>query len=207
MLRYLITGTLLGLSAGLAPGPLLTLVIAETLRHGVRAGMKVALAPLVTDLPLIAVTLFLLARLADFHYILGLISVTGGAFVLFLGYENLSSQGLRLDEQQQAPRSLTKGLLANILSPYPYLFWFSVGAPLMIEAYASGLFAALAFLCAFYVSLVGSKILLAIAVGRSRAFLTGKQYLYSTRLIGFVLCVLAVGLFRDGLRLLGFWWE
>jgi len=205
MPRYLLIGTLLGLSAGFAPGPLLTLVIAETLRHGVGAGVTVALAPLVTDLPLIAVTLFLLARLADFHYLLGLISLTGGAFVLFLGYENLRTRGLRLDEQRPAPRSLTKGLLANVLSPYPYLFWFSVGAPTMIEARASGLVPALAFICAFYVSLVGSKILLAIAVGKSRAFLTGNLYLYSARLIGVVLCVLALGLIRDGLKLLGFW--
>ncbi len=33
MISIFLTGVLLGLSAGLAPGPLLTLVITETLKH------------------------------------------------------------------------------------------------------------------------------------------------------------------------------
>ncbi|MBT4876955.1 MAG: LysE family translocator, partial [Desulfobacula sp.] len=46
MIHYLTIGMVLGLSAGLAPGPLLTLVISETLLHDIRAGIKVAMAPL-----------------------------------------------------------------------------------------------------------------------------------------------------------------
>lgn len=60
MTRFLLTGVLLGLSSGLAPGPLLALVASETLRHGVRAGVRVALAPLITDLPIILTTILLL---------------------------------------------------------------------------------------------------------------------------------------------------
>jgi len=41
---FLSAGFLLGLSGGLAPGPLLTLVASETLRHGVRVGIGAALA-------------------------------------------------------------------------------------------------------------------------------------------------------------------
>ena len=48
MLHFLTLGTVLGLSAGLAPGPLLTLVISETLQHDIRAGIKVAVAPFIT---------------------------------------------------------------------------------------------------------------------------------------------------------------
>ncbi|NCD26558.1 MAG: hypothetical protein EOL86_13335, partial [Deltaproteobacteria bacterium] len=47
------SGLVLGLSAGLSPGPLLTLMLSETLRHGVRAGLLVAVAPLISDLPII----------------------------------------------------------------------------------------------------------------------------------------------------------
>jgi len=45
----------------------LALLLAETLRHGAKAGMKVALAPVITDLPIIALTLFLVANLSGFH--------------------------------------------------------------------------------------------------------------------------------------------
>ena len=53
MLEAFGTGMLFGLSAGLAPGPLLALGIAQTLRFGAGQGVRVALAPLITDLPII----------------------------------------------------------------------------------------------------------------------------------------------------------
>jgi hypothetical protein len=53
MTHFLGIGIIFGLSAGLAPGPLLMLVISDTLRHGIKAGVKVALAPVITDLPII----------------------------------------------------------------------------------------------------------------------------------------------------------
>jgi threonine/homoserine/homoserine lactone efflux protein len=79
MISYLTIGTLLGLSAGFTPGPLLTLVISETLQHDAKAGVKVALAPIATDLPIIILTVFILGRLSNFQAILGAISLAGGA--------------------------------------------------------------------------------------------------------------------------------
>jgi threonine/homoserine/homoserine lactone efflux protein len=202
MTDFLTIGTLLGLSAGFAPGPLLTLVISETLQHDVKSGVKVALAPIVTDLPIIALTLLILAQLSNFHTIVGIISMAGGCFVLFLGYESMRTKGVKLDLQGTRPKSLTKGILANALNPHPYLFWFTVGAPTITKAMGHGIIAPLAFISSFYALLVGSKILLAILVGRSRSFLTGNVYLYTMRCLGVVLCALAFVLFRDGLRLL-----
>ena len=205
MLDSLSLGLVLGLSAGLAPGPLLTLVIAETLTNGTAAGVRVALAPLLTDAPLVLFTLFVLARLADYQPVLGVISLVGGVLLLVLGYENLRVRGLDLKGSDRRPRSLAKGVLANLLSPYPYLFWFSIGAPATAKALGMSLAAGLGFLAAFYGALVGAKVLLALAVGRSRGFLGGRAYVYANRALGLVLCGLALGLFRDGLRLLGAW--
>ena len=85
MIHYLTIGAVLGLSAGFAPGPLLTLVISETLQHGIKSGLKVAIAPIITDLPIIIVTLFLISKLSNFHEILGIISLIGGCFILYMG--------------------------------------------------------------------------------------------------------------------------
>ena len=46
--------------------------------------------------------------------------------------------------------------------------------------------------------------LLALAVGKSRGFLSGKVYLYTLRFLGLLLCAFAVVLFHDGAKLLGF---
>ena len=78
MVNFLAMGSILGLSAGFAPGPLLTLVISETLQHDIRAGVKVALAPIVTDLPIIMLTLFILVKLSGFYKVLGIILFRDG---------------------------------------------------------------------------------------------------------------------------------
>lgn len=203
MINFLTIGIILGLSAGFAPGPLLTLVISETLQHDIKSGVKVAIAPVITDLPIIILTLFILAKLANSHNILGIISLTGGFFILYMGYKNLRTKGVEPGLKETKPQSLTKGILANALNPHPYLFWLTVGAPIMTKAMGQNVVALLAFIISFYVFLIGSKILLAILVGRSKTFMGGNVYIYTMRFLGLILCVLAFVLFRDGLRLLG----
>ena len=197
-------GSILGLSAGFAPGPLLTLVISETLQHDIKSGVKVALAPMITDLPIVMLTLFILVKLSGFHKVLGIISCMGGVFVLYLGWQSMVTKGVELDLQGTRSRSLAKGIIVNTLNPHPYLFWFGVGGPTVTKAMNLGMVAPLAFMGSFYVLLVGSKILIAVLVGKSRSFLTGKGYIYTMRLLGVALCVLAIVLFRDGFKLLEF---
>lgn len=204
MINFLTIGSILGLSAGFAPGPLLTLVISETLRHDIKSGVKVALAPVITDLPIIMLTLFILVKLSGFHKVLGIISCMGGFFLLYLGWQSMVTKGVELNLQETRSKSLAKGIIVNTLNPHPYLFWFGVGGPTVTKAINQGLFAPIAFISSFYVLLVGSKILIALLVGKSRSFLIGKGYIYTMRLLGVALCALAVILFRDGFKLLGF---
>ena len=204
MVNFLAMGSILGLSAGFAPGPLLTLVISETLQHDIRAGVKVAIAPMITDLPIIMLTLFILVKLSGFHRVLGIISCMGGLFVLYLGWQSIVTKGVELNLQGTRPRSLAKGIIVNTLNPHPYLFWFGVGGPTVTKAMNLGMLAPLAFIGSFYVLLVGSKILITVLVGKSRSFLVGNGYIYTMRLLGVALCALAIILFRDGFRLLEF---
>jgi threonine/homoserine/homoserine lactone efflux protein len=202
MIEYLTIGTLLGLSAGFAPGPLLTLVISETLRHDIRAGVKVALAPIATDLPIVILTVFILGELSGFHGILGAISLAGGVLILYMGYQGIRTKGAELKLRKEKPKSWTKGMIVNALNPHPYLFWLTVGAPIIAKSAKQGLSAPSAFIGSFYVSLVGSKIILAVLVGKSKFFLAGNWYIYTMRFLGIILCLFAVVLFYDGLKLL-----
>lgn len=198
MLQYLMIGTLLGLSAGLAPGPLLTLLISETMRHDIKAGVKIAMAPLISDLPIVLLTFYILSQLTDFEKILGGISFAGGILVLTMGIGQIRTKGVEIDTTQVKSHSLVKGVVVNFLSPHPYLFWLSVGAPTMTKARDISVFAAIAFVVSFYVLLIGSKVVMALLVGKSKGILKGKGYLYTMRFLGFLLCLLALLLFKDG---------
>ena len=206
MIEALSAGVLLGLSAGIAPGPLLTLVIAESLRHGIGAGIRVALAPLITDLPIVVGALLLVSRLAEFETALGVVSLLGGCFVVYLGIESLRAQGIDTTEDPARPRSLLRGVITNALSPHPYLCWLAVGAPTTVKAYdGGGSTRAVCFVGGFYLLLIGSKLLLAVLAGRARPLLRGHAYVCTMRVLGVALLVFAALLLRDGFRLLGLW--
>lgn len=204
MIHYLTIGTLLGLSSGFTPGPLLTLVISETLEHDIKSGIKVAIAPIITDLPIILITVFIISKLSGFQNILGGISLLGGCVILRIGYKGLFFKGVELNIEQKKSNSFTKGILVNVLSPHPYVFWFSVGAPTLNKAFNHSIASFSLFLISFYFFIVGAKVLLAILTGKSKSYLTGKAYIYTMRFLGFTLCVLSIFLFYEGLNLFQF---
>jgi threonine/homoserine/homoserine lactone efflux protein len=203
MVEALLTGILLGLSAGIAPGPLLALVISETLRHGAYSGIKVALAPLITDLPIVVGALIVVQQLSGFDLFLGVISLVGAGFVTYLGIDAMRVKEIEISDESVRPRSLVRGVLTNLLSPHPYLFWFAVGAPVTITSHAQGLAASSSFIAAFYLLLVGCKIVLALVSARSRALLKGRAYHLIMKILGVLLCLFALLLVRDGLAFLG----
>lgn len=200
MIHYLAIGALLGLSAGLSPGPLLALVISETLQHGVQSGIKVALAPIITDFPIILFTFWVLKRLTHVDVLLGIIALLGGSVIFKMGSDCLRQQAPDLQTKPVHSNSLAKGVWANALNPQPYLFWLTVGVTLISEAALVGKTAVAAFIGSFYLLLVGSKIILALVVGRSRTFLSGKIYLYTLRFLGLCLIVFALALFYNGIN-------
>jgi threonine/homoserine/homoserine lactone efflux protein len=205
MTHFLLMGLVLGLSAGLAPGPLLALVVSETLRYHVGAGIRVALAPLISDLPIVLVSVGILSTMAGFEAVLGGISLVGGAVVFRMGIHAVKTRALIIDPEMPSHNALAKGVLVNVLSPHPYLFWMTVGAPLVHRALAVNTAAAGAFIAGFYLFLVGSKVVLALVVARSRAVIKGRAYVVILRGLGVVLCLLALILIKDGLTLLGVW--
>lgn len=202
MVSWFGAGVALGLSAGISPGPLLALVISQTLKHGSKEGAKVAVAPLMTDFPIIIGSTLLVRNLSKFGSVIGFLSLAGGLFLVYLAYESFQTGGLEIRTEKQEINSVIKGAIVNALSPYPYLFWITVGGPLIAKGSSEGLLSPVLFVSGFLGCLVGSKIALAVIVGKSKHHLTGKPYVYTMRFLGVALLVFAVILFRDGAHLI-----
>ncbi len=200
---FVSAGIALGLSAGFAPGPLTTLVISQALQHGAREGLKVAVTPLITDLPIILVSVYVLSLLQGSRILLGLISIVGALVLIYLAYSSFRAKKVAVEVGAVRPRSIGKGTLVNFLNPQPYLFWITIGAPNVVEAWTLGPWAAAGFLAGFYVCLIGGKMSLAYVAARSRRLLTGAVYRVVMCVLGAALLVLAFFLLRDGLTFLG----
>lgn len=202
MIDAFASGLLLGLACGLAPGPLMALVLDHSLRHGAREGCKVALGPLFTDVPIIVLTLILAGKLAEIRPWLGGVSIAGGAFVSYLAWVSLRARQPESQAPAERAASWGKGILTNLLSPHPWLFWLTVGAATLARALAHSRLAAATFLGGFYLLLVGSKLLLASLAARARRFLAGRAYRAVMRALAVLLGLFALLLFREGWNLL-----
>jgi threonine/homoserine/homoserine lactone efflux protein len=198
----LIMGAFFGLTAGISPGPLLTLVISETLKNNKAEGIKVAVAPLITDLPIIIATYFIFSRLSQFNIVLGLISILGGIFFAYLGYETIKTKDLDLENRSLKSESLKKGITANFLNPNPYIFWLTAGIPTAFKAYEISVITSILYFLLFYCMLIGSKIAVAILVEKSKAFLKNKAYRIAMQTLGIVLFIFALYFISDGVKLL-----
>jgi len=203
MIEYLGKGTLLGLAAGFAPGPLLVLVISETLRHGIKEGIKVSAAPLLTDIPILLLSLFILAGLSEVNVLLAAVSMAGGLFILYLGWENFRVKGVHIEVAQPVSNALRKGVITNALNPHPYVFYMTVGGPILNRALDQSAASAMIFFGTFLFCLVGSKVVLALATERSRSFLKGPVYLWIMKGLGLCLIAFSLTLLGEGLKLLG----
>jgi threonine/homoserine/homoserine lactone efflux protein len=168
-MRELLLGLAIGFSAGVSPGPLLALVVSTSLRHGRRAGFQVAASPLLTDLPIIILSLTVLSAVPG--RVVAAVGTVGAAVVVKLGISTLR-QACRAELPAAvggaATHSLRRGVVVNLLSPHPWLFWFSVGGPLLVTAWHHGAIYGGTFLLGFYGLLVGTKVFLAALLSASR---------------------------------------
>lgn len=194
-------GLSLGLGAGVAPGPLLAVVIRATLEGGFAAGARVAMGPFLTDVPIIAFAALLAAALPE--EALAVLGIAGGAFLVWLGVEALredvapiATAGGEPGASAGAAGSLRRGALVNLLNPHPWVFWIAVGVPILGDGSTTE---AAVFLVAFYAMLVGSKLVVAalLAAGRER-LLRGRGYRLALRASGVLLLAAGVALAVEG---------
>lgn len=200
---FLLTGVTLGLAASLTPGPLQALICLQTITHGPREGARVGMAPLFSDLPVMALCLLVLDVLSGQAWLMGCVSLAGGIVVLRFGWGSLRAGPADLSCIPAQAQSWRKGVATNILNPKMILFWATVGAPTVLQAYSKSTAAAAAFLLGFYALLVGTNLALAWLSGRFTRFLSGPGYVWTMRVLGALLMLVALRLMWDGLSRLG----
>lgn len=196
VLEYLGIGLSLGVIAGVSPGPLMALMISETIRGGMTRGIKVSLAPLFTDIPLILAIMFILKHIKDIGLLLGVISLIGSFFLFYFGFRDIKSDRAHFHQTDITSKSFEKGLLTNLLNPHPYIFWFFIGVPLLIKV---DLLERVMFISSFLFGIVGSKICLAVLVEKGKMFIESRHYQRMIKFLGLVLIFFGLVLLKDGI--------
>lgn len=194
-----LTGLSIGLAAGIAPGPLTILAIAATLRQGRGAGFTIAIAPLLSDTLIIIASFTVVSRLPE--SVITWLGLAGGIVVAIFGVEILRAArtadpdalvGSAESDRTRFPIPLVfQGFLTNLLNPAPWIFWITAGSALLVTAWRTSPGGAIAFLIAFYVTLVGSKVALVLLIGATRNRMSRTAYRSLLLSAGILLLIVA----------------
>jgi threonine/homoserine/homoserine lactone efflux protein len=168
MLSYILQGVTYGFAAAVQPGPMQAYIILQALRNGWRRSMVYALVPLLSDLPIIALVVTVLALLPAGWVIV--LRLAGGAFLIYLAWNALRA-ALKYSEEETGPEtSPSKGLLQavmiNLLNPNPYLFWSLVTGPILLTGWKESPVNGIGLLAAFYLVmiLINAVIILVVSI-------------------------------------------
>lgn len=204
MLTILAAAAVYGLTGGMTPGPTLMVALAHTLEHGWREGAKIILSPLLLEGPRVGILLLIVPRLESFTTVLSVIAFSGAGYLLWLAFDTWRSRppDLSVRTATTSADSWRRGIITNLLNPNPYLFWVTVGTPMLIRAWRIGPAAAGAFIAVFFTCLIGAMALFVMAVARMRDRMVYHTYRIVMRLLSLLLIVFAVINGRDAVALL-----
>jgi threonine/homoserine/homoserine lactone efflux protein len=170
MWLYILQGIGYGFSAAVIPGPFQTFVISQTLTRGWKKLLPAALAPLISDGPIIILCLFVLNQVPIWFQ--RFLYIAGGVFILYLAlgaYKSWRDFDPNLSQMDSgAQRSLSKAVLMNFLSPGPYIYWSLVTGPILLRGWREMPGNGIGFLAGFYVTIISTLVSIILLFGFAR---------------------------------------
>jgi threonine/homoserine/homoserine lactone efflux protein len=155
LIIFTATSFFVGLSGALAPGPMLTVTISDSMEKGARAG------PLIVAGHIIAETGLIFLIFAGLGWLIGsslasfIIGLVGGIVLIYMGiqifrnspelkdtsYENLDNT------VKSRYSSILNGIITSITNPFFFIWWAAIGAAFMYQGLAlAGILGIFAFL-------------------------------------------------------------
>ena len=125
---------MIGLSGAMAPGPLLTVTISDSLKKGSKAGPLLVLGHVIGEVLLILLILEGLGLLITSSLASAWVGLIGGAVMIFMGLTMMRDTEPRMGSDEFKDFGLvSKGLVTSVSNPYFFIWWGTIGAALMLK--------------------------------------------------------------------------
>jgi threonine/homoserine/homoserine lactone efflux protein len=195
-----ITALIVGLSGAMMPGPLLTVTIMESAFRGVIAGPLIVLGHALLELILVLALLGGLSVYLKMTLVTIIISVVGGAFLIFIGLnmvnDTIKGRVVLDSDNSEIIKGINKmhpvwaGILVSLSNPFWVVWWATVGLTYLTTALNSGTAGIVSFFTGHIMADLLWYCLVAAAIASGRKLV--KQQVYQA-------IILICGLFLIGL--------
>lgn len=150
VLVTVLAGVGIGLSLAAPPGPVNAIIASHTVTRSLRAGFLVGLGATTADTVFLAISILAHAAVASIAGWIPFIALLGAGLMGYLAWN--TARGWRRAEvileskPEEHVKSYVTGLSVNITTPYPVLWWLTVGlvlidqlGPAVLAGFFSGL--------------------------------------------------------------------
>lgn len=153
ILNFIVTVVLITASGALAPGPLFFATISHGTKSGAKSGLVFSVAHTAVEFTLIMVLVLGLINFASEFMVKLVIGIAGGTVLIVFGIIQIRNSLTFKEKEPKSGKSSLRhlfliGLAFTGLNPYFILWWFTVGAQLIIISLE---FAALAGVVFMYI--------------------------------------------------------
>jgi threonine/homoserine/homoserine lactone efflux protein len=187
MLSHVLIGATFAFSAAVQPGPFQAYLVSSAMTNGWRRTLPAVFAPILSDVPIVCVVLLVLTNASRAW--LEALRIAGGLFLLYLSarafvafrdyrHDRIArTEGGLPGREAGAPgaasiwrsRTLFEAVAVNLLNPNPYISWSTVLGPLALRAWREAPSSGVAFVGAFYATMIVATALLVLLLSGARS--------------------------------------
>jgi threonine/homoserine/homoserine lactone efflux protein len=194
-------------SGAMMPGPMLTVVVAETPRQGAKAGPLVVLGHSILELLLLALLVIGLGPWLEDPAVQSVLQIVGGLMLVWTAVSivvAVARDRVVLDweggDGTGKLRAVGMGIVSSLSNPYWAIWWATIGLGLLTKAYELGI----AGLAVFYFGHITGDLtwysLISGAIAAGKRFITVKVYKVMLSCAAAFLLFLAAWFLSSGIR-------
>lgn len=189
------TAFVIGLTGAMMPGPLLALELERVPREGYAAYVLLVFGHVTVEAVIVVLLAAGLLSYVDPEMMLGVISIAGGIFLLWLAFDTLrKSRTARLPESGEEAggqvlnrKTLFLGGMISLSSPFWWAWWATVGLMLVTQSLSAGIAGAPVFYFGHITADIVWYGLVAIGLIKGRRLFSDKFYRGMILLSGLIL--------------------
>ncbi|HKW43309.1 MAG TPA: LysE family transporter [Thermoplasmata archaeon] len=135
VLLAVLAGVGIGLSLAAPPGPVNAIIASHTVTRSLRAGILVGLGATTADTIFLSVSVLAHSAVAGIQGWIPFIALFGAGFMVYLAWSTAKAwrgaDAILDSKPEERAKSYATGLSVNITSPYPFIWWLTVGLVLI----------------------------------------------------------------------------
>ncbi len=184
----------LALSGAVAPGPLLAVTVAGSLRYGPAAGPLLVTGHALLEAGMVALLVAGAGDVLRGSWVFNVVAVAGGCLLVGMGVHMFTGGGAAGDEAAReggspvgAMRLVFSGAAASVANPYWALWWLTAGLGFLVVGLSAGILGVVAFFLGHVSADYLWYTVVSFGVGRGRNLLRGRLYRIVGRACGVML--------------------